>query len=473
MTAQDLVWQPVTRLAPLLARKQISPVELVRAYLDRIHAYDQQLHAYITVCGEAALAAARQAEAEISRGRYRGALHGIPLAVKDQFLTRGVRTTGGTKIFSDLIPDLDATVIRRLREAGAITLGKLNLSEFALGGTRVHPYGTPHNPWSLEHSPLGSSSGSAIAVAASLCAAAIGEDTGGSVRLPAAACGGGGLRPTFGLVSRHGIMPASWSLDTAGPMTKTVADCALVLQAIAGYDPHDRTSSRHPIPDYSRHLSAGIQGTRLGVIRELCDSRINDSEVQTAVEQAIARYRELGAVVQEVSIPLIRQAAPIFIAICDTDGANVHEQLIRSRARDYDAATRTRLFAASLLPANLYHRAQRARGLLRRQMMAALEGVDVLLSPSTATPPPTISADILPYRSKADVSTRLFGARSYSTPYSLAALPAISIPCGFSAANLPIGLQLGGKPFDEPTVLRVAAAYEASTDWHTKKPPLA
>jgi aspartyl-tRNA(Asn)/glutamyl-tRNA(Gln) amidotransferase subunit A len=473
MTAQDLVWRPVTQLAPLLARKQISPVELVQAYLDRILTFDQRLHAYITVCGAEALTAARQAEAEISRGHYRGALHGIPLAVKDQFLTKGVRTTGGTKIFGDLIPDLDATVIRRLQEAGAIILGKLNLSEFAFGGTRVHPYGTPHNPWSLGHSPLGSSSGSAIAVAASLCAAALGEDTGGSVRLPASACGIVGLRPTFGLVSRHGIMPASWSLDTAGPMTKTVADCALVLQAIAGYDRYDRTSIRHPVPDYSQHLDVGVRGMRLGVIRELFDSQINDSEVQAAVEQAIARYRELGAVVQEVSIPLIRQAAPIFIAVCDTDGANVHEQLIRRRAQDYDAATRTRLFAASLLPANLYHRAQRARSLLRRHMMAALEGVDVLLSPSTATPPPTISADSLPYQSKADVSARLFGARSYSTPYSLAALPAISIPCGFSAANLPIGLQLGGKPFDEPTVLRVAAAYEASTDWHTKKPPLA
>jgi aspartyl-tRNA(Asn)/glutamyl-tRNA(Gln) amidotransferase subunit A len=473
MTAQDMVWQPVTQLAPLLARKQISPVELVQAYLDRILTFDQRLHAYITVCGAEALAAARQAEAEIGRGHYRGALHGIPLAVKDQFLTKGLRTTGGTKIFSDLIPDLDATVIRRLQEAGAIILGKLNLSEFAFGGTRVHPYGTPHNPWSWEHSPLGSSSGSAIAVAASLCAAALGEDTGGSVRLPAAACGIVGLRPTFGLVSRRGIMPASWSLDTAGPMTKTVADCALVLQAIAGYDPHDRTSSRHSVPEYRQHLDGGVRGVRLGVIRELFDSQINNGEVQTAVEQAIARYRELGAVVQEVSIPLIRQAAPIFIAICDTDGANVHEQLIRRRPQDYDAATRTRLLAASLLPANLYHRAQRARGLLRRQMMTALEGVDVLLSPSTATPPPTISADILPYQSKADVSARLFGARSYSTPYSLAALPAISIPCGFSAANLPIGLQLGGKPFDEPTVLRVAAAYEASTDWHTKKPPLA
>jgi aspartyl-tRNA(Asn)/glutamyl-tRNA(Gln) amidotransferase subunit A len=255
-------------------------------------------------------------------------------------------------------------------------------------------------------------------------------------------------------------------------MARTVAECAVVLQAIAGHDPHDRLSSRHPIPDYSRHLTAGIQGLRLGVIRELLDAQTNDGEVQVAVEQAIARYRELGAVVREVSIPLIRQAAPIFIAICDTDGANVHEQLIRSRARDYDAATRTRLLAASLLPANLYHRAQRARGLLRRQMMAALEEVDVLLSPSTATPPPTIGADILPYRSKADVIARLFGARSYSTPYSLAALPAISVPCGLTRANLPIGLQLGGKPFDEPAVLRAAAAYEAGTNWHTKRPPL-
>jgi aspartyl-tRNA(Asn)/glutamyl-tRNA(Gln) amidotransferase subunit A len=472
MTAQDMVFQPITQLAPLVAQRKVSPGELVQAYLDRILTFDERLHAYITVCTDEALAAARQAEAEITRGHYRGALHGIPVAVKDQFLTKGIRTTGGAKIFGDLIPDVDATIIRRLYEAGAIVLGKLNLSEFAFGGTRVHPYGTPHNPWSLEYSPLGSSSGSGVAVAACLCAAALGEDTGGSARLPAAACGIVGLRPTFGLVSRHGVMPASWSMDTAGPMTRTVADCAVLLQAIAGYDPQDRTSSRHPIPDYGCHLGAGVRRVRIGVIRELLDPKINDREVQAAVEHAVARYRELGAIVQEVSIPLITLAAAIFIAICDTDGANVHEQLIRSRAQDYDAATRTRIFSASLLPANLYHRAQRARGLLRRQMMAALEEVDVLLSPSMATPPPKIGDDITSYRSKADVIARMFGARSYSTPYSLAALPAVSIPCGFTAENLPIGLQIGGKPFDEATVLRVAAAYEASIDWHTRRPML-
>jgi aspartyl-tRNA(Asn)/glutamyl-tRNA(Gln) amidotransferase subunit A len=472
MPPQELAFHPVAQLGPLLAQRKVSPVELVQAYLDRILSLDERLHAYITVCADEALAAARQAEDEIIRGRYRGALHGIPIAVKDQFLTKGIRTTGGAKIFGDLIPDVDATVVRRLREAGAILLGKLNLSEFAFGGTRAHPYGTPRNPWSLEHSPLGSSSGSGIAVAASLCAAALGEDTGGSVRLPAAACGIVGLRPTFGLVSRQGVMPASWSLDTAGPMTRTVADCAVLLQAIAGYDPQDRTSSRHAVPDYSHRLGDGVKGMRIGVIRELLDPKINDSEVQAAVAQAIARYRQLGASVQEVSIPMISLAAPIFIAICDTDGASVHEQLIRSRAQDYDTATRTRIFAASLLPANLYHRAQRARGLLRRQLMAALEGVDVLLSPSMATPPPQIGDDIIPYRSKADVIARMFGARSFSTPYSLAALPAVSIPCGFTAANLPIGLQIGGKPFDEATVLRIAAAYEGSTEWHTTRPGL-
>jgi aspartyl-tRNA(Asn)/glutamyl-tRNA(Gln) amidotransferase subunit A len=261
-------------------------------------------------------------------------------------------------------------------------------------------------------------------------------------------------------------------MDTAGPMTRTVADCAVLLQAIAGYDPRDRTSSRHAVPDYSRDLAAGVKGMRIGVVRELLDSKINDPEVQAAVEYAIARYRELGADIQEISIPLISLAAPIFIAICDTDGANVHEQLIRSRAQDYDAATRTRIFSASLLPATLYHRAQRARGLLRRQMIAALDGVDLLLSPSNATPPPKIGDDITPYRSKADVIARMFGARSYSAAYSLAALPAMSIPCGFSSTNLPLGLQIGGKPFDEATVLRAAAAYEVSTDWHTHRPSL-
>jgi aspartyl-tRNA(Asn)/glutamyl-tRNA(Gln) amidotransferase subunit A len=472
MISEELIGAPIARLARLLARQEVSPVELTRAYLDRIQALDGQLHAYITICADAALTAARQAEADITRGVYRGPLHGIPLAVKDQILTKGIRTTGGSKLFADQIPREDASVMRRLYEAGAVLLGKLNLSEFAFGGTRSHPYGTPHNPWNLNHSPSGSSSGSGVAVAAALCAAALGEDTGGSVRMPAAACGIVGLRPTFGLVSRHGVMPACWSMDTAGPMTRTVEDCAILLQVIAGFDSLDPLSSRVPIPEYRPELGKGVRGMRIGVIRELFEARTNAAEVQAAVEQASTCYRDLGATVEEVSVPLITLAAPIFIAICDTDGANVHEQLIRSRPADYDTATRTRVLAASLIPANLYHRAQRARVLLRQQMLTALEQVDVLLSPSTATPPPRIADEIRSYRSKADVIARMFGARSYSTPYSLAALPAVSIPCGFTSTNLPIGLQIGGRPFDEVTVLRTAAAFEATTDWHRRQPAL-
>jgi Asp-tRNA(Asn)/Glu-tRNA(Gln) amidotransferase A subunit family amidase len=273
MLSEELLYAPITRLAGLLARREVSPVELTQAYLDRTQALDGQLHAYITICADAALTAARQAEADIARGAYRGPLHGIPVAVKDQILTKNIRTTGGSKIFAAQIPCEDATVVRRLYEAGAVLLGKLNLSEFAFGGTRAHPYGTPHNPWDLDYSPSGSSSGSGVAVAAALCTAALGEDTGGSVRMPAAACGIVGLRPTFGLVSRHGVMPACWSMDTAGPMTRTVEDCAIVLQAIAGFDPLDPLSSHLPIPDYRPGLGEGVRGMRIGVIRELFDSQ--------------------------------------------------------------------------------------------------------------------------------------------------------------------------------------------------------
>ncbi|MCZ6615310.1 MAG: amidase, partial [Chloroflexi bacterium] len=262
MKAQELVFESVAHLAPIIERKEISPVALTKAYLERIEALNPRLNAYITVLSDAALADAREAEAEIARGRYRGPLHGIPIGIKDQFITKGVRTTVGSKLNADLVPDEDATVVSRLKEAGAIVLGKHNLAEFALGGTREHPYGTPRNPWDVERIPGHSSSGSGIAVAASMCTAAIGEDTGGSGRIPAAMCGIVAIRPTYGRISRHGAAPVCWSMDTVSPMTKSVEDSAIVLEAIAGHDPKDRMSSRLPVPDYRRHLKDGIRGMR-------------------------------------------------------------------------------------------------------------------------------------------------------------------------------------------------------------------
>ncbi|MFH1954490.1 MAG: amidase [Pseudomonadota bacterium] len=472
MKIQELPFLTMGQTAKLVRKKAVSPEELVRAYLRRIEAVDGKLHSYITVCSDEAMNAARQAQKDIAGGIYRGPLHGVPIAVKDQMCTKGIRTTSGSKIFKDYIPDEDATVIRKLKDAGAILLGKLNLSEFAVGGTRVHPYGTPRNPWNLECNPGESSSGSGIAVSASLCAAALGEDTGGSIRWPAAWCGVVGLRPTSGRVSRYGIAPLCWSMDTAGPMTRTVEDCALLLQAIAGYDPRDGTSLQVPVPDYASRLSGDLKGMRLGYVREYLNGEVNDKDVQEAVEKAIETFGELGAQVEEVSIPLLSLATPIFLCTADVDFAHVLEDILRTRAQDVDSHTRTRCFAALLIPPYLYHRGQRARRLLRDQILGALCRVNALISPTGPKPPQKISSLIQRPTSKEDVLRVMFRSRSYMSAYALAALPAISIPCGFTASNLPIGLQIAGRPFEEATVLRVASAFESATEYHLRRPPL-
>ncbi|RPH83988.1 MAG: hypothetical protein EHM88_05390, partial [Candidatus Rokuibacteriota bacterium] len=292
------------RLAALVRARQVSPVELVQAYLDRIDRLDGRLHAYITVTGDGALDAARRAEAAGRSGGL-GPLHGVPFAVKDQFATRGVRTTAGSRILADHVPDEDATVVARLVAAGGILLGKLNLTEFALGGTIHFPFGQPRNPWNTDHDTGGSSAGSAVAVAAALCAVSLGEDTGGSVRTPASWCGVAGHRPTWGLVSRHGCIPLSWSLDAPGPLGRTVEDCALVLGVIAGADARDALTARRPVPDYRSALTGDVRGLRVGVIRELTDGVETDPEVHDAVMAAAGVLGALGAKVEPVSVPLV------------------------------------------------------------------------------------------------------------------------------------------------------------------------
>ena len=472
MTAGDLLHETVTGLAPLIESGQVSPVEVTQAYLERIEKLNDQLNAYITVCGEEALASAQEAETQIRGGGYRGPLHGIPIGLKDQFFTKGIRTTIGSRLYADLVPDEDATIVARLKVAGSILLGKQNLAEFAMGGTRVHPYGTPRNPWDPDRIPGHSSSGSGVAVAASMCAAAIGEDTGGSGRIPAAACGIVAIRPTYGRVSRHGAFPVCWSMDGASPMTKSVEDCAVVLQAIAGHDPKDGMSSRLPVPDYRSGLKDGIRGGRVGVINELVPPDSAHPDVIRAFQRSITVLEELGASVEEVSVPLIPLSSPFFVAICDTDGAHVHFDTLRSSPMEYDSATRARLMSASLVSAGIYNKAQQARGILREQMMAALGRVDVLLSPMSNGPAPRIDDENIVFHSKEDVIGRQFGSRSFTTPYSLAALPAVALPYGFTSEGMPIGMQLGGRPFDEATVLRVAYAFESATEWHKRRPDL-
>ena len=472
MTAQDLILENIATLAPLIQHKEISPVALTEAYLARIEKLNSRFNAYITILAETAMAEARKAETEIMRGEYRGKLHGIPMGIKDQFLTKGIRTTFGSTIFGDQIPSEDATVVSRLKAAGIIMLGKHNLAEFALGGTRKHPYGTPRNPWDPERIPGHTSSGSGVAVAASMCTAAIGEDTGGSGRIPAAMCGIVAIRPTYGRVTRYGAAPASWSMDAASPMTKSVEDCAIVLGIIAGYDPKDPLSNKTPVPNYTKNLKEGIRGIKIGVIKELIPPNWAHSDIRDAFERNIKIFEKLGASVSQVSIPLINLTAPIFVAICDTDAAYVHYDNIRNRTMDYDEASRTRLMSASLVSAGIYTMAQQARNVFRNQMLASLKEVDVLLSPMSYTLPIKISDEVVAFETKEDVISRQYGARSFTTPYSLSCLPAISIPSGFTNEGMPIGLQIGGRQFDEETVFKVAYAFETETEWHRQRPSI-
>ena len=472
MATQDIVFWSAAETAAAVRSKKISPVELVQAYLDRIDRLDSKLNAYITVCGEEALAAAREIEASVTRGDTSGPLLGVPIAVKDQFWTKGILTTNGSRVYKDFVPDEDGTIIKRTKAAGAILLGKLNMAELAMGGTQNPPYGTPRNPWDLERTPGDSSSGSGVALAAHLCAASVGEDTGGSGRGPAAYCGVIGLRPTYTRVSRYGMTAMCWYMDAAAPMTNRVEDCALVLGAIAGHDPNDPFTSKRPVPDYTAHLKDGVKGLRFGLIKELHENADMHPDVKKAIEGSLEVFREQGAVVKEISIPLTELAGPIFVGIADTEGAGARDEILRTRPMDLDHATRTRLQSAALVPSKVFNRASKARVLLRRQFVDALKEVDVLVSTTAPFPAPKHTALTASFESADAVRARFFFRRSYPGCYALTGMPAISIPGGFtSEEKMPIGLQLGAGPFAEETVLRAAQAYESATEWHTTRAP--
>ena len=466
MDKPDIPFLSVAQLSELIKNRTVSPVEAVEAYLDRIDSLNGRLYAYLTVCRDEALQAARESEQALARGEYLGPLHGIPVAVKDQLNTAGIRTTSGTPIFADFVPDEDATVIAKLKSAGAILLGKLNMTEF--GTTSLsHAFDTARNPWDLERFTGGSSSGSGGATAAFMCATSLGEDTGGSVRGPAAWCGLAGLRPTWGRVSRHGLRPGMWSMDTIGPLSRTVEDCALTLQAIAGYDPKDAYTWNVPVPDYRAALDANLAGKRIGVVKELLYTDVVEPEVRNAVSQAANSLAELGAQVEEISIPLTSHANTIS-SVLRVEAPTNYRELIRDRLPEINHDNRIAYLTWSLTPALAYFKALKLRALLRQQILQSLADLDVLLMPTMGIAAPKIEPD--PIIDNKEKTNR--NRAGLTTSFSLASSPAISICCGFTSNNLPIGLQLGGKPFDEQTVFNVAYAYEQNTEWHTRRPPI-
>jgi aspartyl-tRNA(Asn)/glutamyl-tRNA(Gln) amidotransferase subunit A len=442
-----------------LRARRVSAVELVTAAIERIDRLNEQLRAFITVTAEQALEQAREADRELASGAKAGLLHGIPIALKDLFATRGVRTTGGSLVYQNYVPDFDATVVERLRAAGAISLGKLNMHEMAYGITSANPhFGPVRNPWKPEHSPGGSSGGSAATVAAHIVYMAMGTDTGGSIRIPASFCGTVGLKPTYGRVSRHGVLPLGYSLDHMGPLTRTVRDAALVLNAIAGRDSKDPTSSRKPIADYVPKEGCSIRGLRVGIPENFYFERL-DPDVETAVRGAIARTESLGASVRPVRLPNVGALNAVARMVLLAEASAVASPAVERREL-FGSDVLALLDQGRLVPAVDYINAQRLRRRMRREFDALWSEVDCLFTPTTPNTAPKIG-DTTIRLGGVDEDVRLATTRLVRGINALG-YPALSIPCGLSGAGLPIGLQIIGPPFEEGRILRAGAALEDS-----------
>jgi aspartyl-tRNA(Asn)/glutamyl-tRNA(Gln) amidotransferase subunit A len=467
VSADELTNLSLAQAAEWLHQGKLSPVELTEAHLERIQRLDPKLNSYITVTAEQARREARQAQDELrggetSRGRPPGVLHGIPLALKDLYETRGVRTTAGSKHFSDYIPDEDAAVVMKLKAARAILLGKTNMHEIALGLTNINPhFGTCHNPWALERISGGSSGGSAAALAARLCLGALGSDTGGSIRTPAALCGVVGLKPTHGRVSLRGVIPLSWNLDHAGPMARQVLDAAMLLQTIAGYDPDDPYCVDAPVDDYTAGIRDGVRGWRIALASDDYFDR-TQPEVMQAVRSAAQTFEALGARVEATPFPDIYQAALANGMMVISDAAAFHASRLLESPQDFGEDVLQRLQTGAALPLKEYVSARRTQTLLRRQFGRFFENYDLLIMPTTpAEAPPIAGPDAVEL---ARLLTR------YTAPFDLTGLPALSLPCGFTPGGLPVGLQLIGPHWAEARVLRAGYAYEQATDWHVRQP---
>ena len=457
--------------ARLVGTKEVSPVELVDCCLERIAAVNDRLKAYITVYDEQARHVARAAEAMIMAGHRLGPLHGVPIALKDNIALQGLRTTAGSQVLADWVPDEDATVAARLKGAGAIFVGKTNMHEFAWGGTTDNPhYGTCRNPWDDERFPAGSSGGSGVAVAARTCYGALGTDTGGSIRLPSAINGIVGIRPTIGRVSNHGVIPLAWSMDTVGPMARSAEDCALMVNVIAGHDPKDEASALEPVADYTTDLARGVKGLRIGIVPGYFFHHLQPP-VHDAVRHALATLEGLGATVVDVEIAHIHGNISAQLTIEAAEPSTYHQGWLRERPGAYGDDVRSLLEIGEMLLATHYIQAQRYRRLLRREFLDAFKLVDVFICPSlpfTATRVRETTV-VIEHGVAEDMLSAIM---QFTGVPSLTGLPSLNVPCGFDDDGLPIGMQIIGQPFDEATLFRVGAAFQSVTDFHTRGPAL-
>ncbi|MBD1915514.1 MULTISPECIES: Asp-tRNA(Asn)/Glu-tRNA(Gln) amidotransferase subunit GatA [Cyanophyceae] len=470
-----------------LVSKERSAVEITQSYLDQIAALEPQIRSYLTVTGDQALAQAAQVDARIAAGEDIGLLTGIPIALKDNLCTQGVRTTCGSKILENFVPPYESTVTGKLRDAGAIALGKTNLDEFAMGSsTENSAYQITGNPWDVTRVPGGSSGGSAAAVAAGECAVALGSDTGGSIRQPASFCGVVGLKPTYGLVSRFGLVAYASSLDQIGPLSRTVEDAALLLQGIAGHDPKDSTSLDVKVPDYTQSLKTDLKGRKVGIITETFAAEGIDPAVRTATEKAIQQLKELGAEIQEISCPRFPYGLPTYYIIAPSEASsnlarydgvkygvrNNNDSLMsmytKTRAEGFGAEVKRRIMIGTYaLSAGYYDayylKAQKVRTLIKQDFEAAFGQVDVLVCPTAPT-------TAFKAGEKVDDPLSMYLSDLMTIPVNLAGLPGLSLPCGFDDQGLPIGLQLIGNALREDLLFEVGYAYEQATEWHQRVP---
>ena len=464
MSDTEMAFLSLADAAERLDRREISSVELTQNALDRITALDSRFNAFITVLAESSLDTAREADSRRKNGQ-RGRLLGVPIALKDLYNTAGVRTTGGARILKDNVPEQDATVVRKLREAGAVILGKTNMMEFAYG--YPHPdFGETRNPWSLNHTAGGSSGGSAAAVCAGLAYGALGSDTGGSIRSPAAYCGLSGLKPTYGRVSRHGVLPLAWSLDHVGPLTRSSRDAAIMLDAIAGFDSHDPASANVRFISTVDKIDDAVSGLRIGVVDELFQ-RYVQPDVREVSLAAVSKLGELGVVLDSVAPPYLDLVMPAITPIVQAEAAAYHRETLSSRPDDFSAEVRDNLRLGTMIPAIDYIDAQRIRRWIREGIEAALQSYDVLVFPTQPIVAPPIDSYQIAGGENDDVLDVEIGHTGIA---NLTGHPALSVLAGFTPDGLPVGLQFTGRMFDEAAILRLGHAFESATEWHSRRP---
>ncbi len=473
MPSSELLQLTISELAPKIKAGEVSPVELTEAALAEAERLQPTLNSFITILHDQARAQAREQEAAIARGQYRGPLHGIPIGIKDNIATAGIRTTVGSKVLKDHVPDEDAEVVTRCKEAGAIIIGKENLEEFAAGVTsnNLH-YGAVHNPWGLDHIPGGSSGGGGANVAAGVTFASLGTDLGGSVRLPGTFCGVVGLKQTFGRVSQRGLMVTSFNGDHIGPMTRSVSDSALVLQVLAGYDPLDPSTVPVPVDDYSANLSQGLQGIRIGVPSNYYFDLI-DPEVEAAIRQAITALEELGAETREISLPSMKYAAAMRIAGL-ADGLVAHEPYLQNHRDDYGPTVLYRTLAGQFVLGQDYSKSMKVQRIIKEEHARVFQDVDFIVTPTAPVVAPRIDADTFSLGGD-DYPVRGPGSGMISrntAPTNSTGLPAITVPCGFDQQGLPIGLQFIGRPFEEQLLFQAAQGYEQVSPSLGMRPPV-